>query len=223
MGRVRTADKENGGRGERPAAWGRSSRSCRWWLSRCPPSAVLAKEGVRPFIAPLDAVPLIAARPVPPLGASSVSPHSFTWNDVPVGIHTLRAVATDNEGATNTSTSIVIEVIRAPFFVTPRLSQAVCPGGTATFSVVASGSPPLAYQWRFGTTPIPGASMQDGRRTLVFPLDSTPRRFFRLRIPLPRRGKIPIFHDDVFCAANSHRRKSCPLVFENAARIGLPT
>jgi hypothetical protein len=36
--------------------------------------------------------------------------------------------------------------------------QTVMVGGTAAFSVTATGTPPLAYQWRFDGTPIPGAT-----------------------------------------------------------------
>src|SRR5207249_883813 len=37
-------------------------------------------------------------------------------------------------------------------------SQTVIVGGAATFSVLASGTPPLTYQWQFNGTNLPGAT-----------------------------------------------------------------
>jgi outer membrane protein assembly factor BamB len=46
----------------------------------------------------------------------------------------------------------------APSIVTQPSSQTVTVGQTGTFSVVASGSAPLAYQWQKGTSAITGAT-----------------------------------------------------------------
>jgi PKD repeat protein len=45
-----------------------------------------------------------------------------------------------------------------PTITTQPQNTAVFPGQTATFNVSASGSQPLAYQWRFGGSEIPGAT-----------------------------------------------------------------
>ena len=45
-----------------------------------------------------------------------------------------------------------------PDIVTPPASQAVAAGSTVTFSVVANGTPPLSYQWRFNEIAIAGAT-----------------------------------------------------------------
>ncbi len=45
-----------------------------------------------------------------------------------------------------------------PSITTPPSNQAVAPGQTATFQVVASGSTPLSYQWQRSGDPIPGAN-----------------------------------------------------------------
>jgi len=45
-----------------------------------------------------------------------------------------------------------------PVIVTQPISQVATQGSNATFSVVASGTPPLAYQWWFDNTPLPGAT-----------------------------------------------------------------
>ena len=48
----------------------------------------------------------------------------------------------------------------APAITTHPAAQTVAAGGTATFSVVATGSPTPSYEWRFNTTPIAGATAQ---------------------------------------------------------------
>src|SRR5215469_13581881 len=45
-----------------------------------------------------------------------------------------------------------------PSIVTQPVGAAVPAGQDAKFSVVASGSPTLSYQWRFNGTDIPGAT-----------------------------------------------------------------
>ena len=55
-------------------------------------------------------------------------------------------------GTTNVVTT------NAPFIITPPPSLAVVPGSNATFTVTAGGTAPLAYQWRFGGTDLPGAT-----------------------------------------------------------------
>ncbi len=46
----------------------------------------------------------------------------------------------------------------APTITTQPANQAVAAGQTATFSVTATGTGPLSYQWQKGTTPISGAT-----------------------------------------------------------------
>jgi hypothetical protein len=46
----------------------------------------------------------------------------------------------------------------APSITTQPSNQSVTVGSTATFSVVATGTTPLTYQWQKGTTPITGAT-----------------------------------------------------------------
>ncbi len=46
----------------------------------------------------------------------------------------------------------------APIITTQPTNEAVVPGGTATFSVGAGGTPPFGYQWRFNTTNILNAT-----------------------------------------------------------------
>ena len=55
----------------------------------------------------------------------------------------------------------------APTITTQPLSQSVRTGGSVTFSVLAGGSSPLRYQWRFNTTNFPGATASTFTRTNV--------------------------------------------------------
>src|SRR5205823_10386344 len=48
------------------------------------------------------------------LGEKTNSPLSFTWTNAPKGAHVLKAVATDNRGATNTSPLVNITVSNTP-------------------------------------------------------------------------------------------------------------
>jgi hypothetical protein len=48
------------------------------------------------------------------LGKDSISPYSFSWNNVAAGSYTLTAVATDNQNAATTSSAVTIQVINTP-------------------------------------------------------------------------------------------------------------
>ncbi len=48
--------------------------------------------------------------------------------------------------------------VSAPVIVESPINQVVQPGGTASFSVLAQGTPPLTYQWRLRGTNLPGAT-----------------------------------------------------------------
>ncbi|MGC4074708.1 MAG: pectinesterase family protein [Nibricoccus sp.] len=67
-------------------------------------------------------------------------------------------VATNASGSTTSSAAIltVISLEPAPFIVTPPASQSVNLGGSATFTVTATGNG-LSYQWYKGGLLIPGA------------------------------------------------------------------
>ena len=54
--------------------------------------------------------------------------------------------------------SSIVKSAAAPSITTQPSNQAVSVGLTATFSVAASGTTPLTYQWQKGTTPIAGAT-----------------------------------------------------------------
>jgi hypothetical protein len=66
-------------------------------------------------------------------------------------------VITNAAGSTSSIPAIVTVVI-PPGITTPPQSQTVSLGATANFSVVASGTSPLTYQWRLQGTNLPGAT-----------------------------------------------------------------
>jgi hypothetical protein len=62
----------------------------------------------------------------------------------------------------------------APFIITQPVSQRVTENFSATFSVAASGTPNLHYQWRFKGVPIPGATATSFTVASVQPSDTGP-------------------------------------------------
>ncbi|GAC1355906.1 MAG: hypothetical protein NVSMB3_01620 [Acidobacteriaceae bacterium] len=67
-------------------------------------------------------------------------------------------VAVTNPGGTATSAPYVLTVNKAPAITTPPASQTVSAGQSATFTVAATGTGPLAYQWFQGGVAIAGAT-----------------------------------------------------------------
>jgi hypothetical protein len=67
-------------------------------------------------------------------------------------------VTVTNAGGTVTSTPATLTVNTAPLIVTQPANQTVSVGQTATFSVTASGTAPLTYQWYKGGVAIGGAT-----------------------------------------------------------------
>lgn len=55
---------------------------------------------------------------------------------------------------------------QAPVIVTPPTAVSTQPGGTARFSVVATGSAPLSYQWLFNGAPLNDGVAGSGRATV---------------------------------------------------------
>src|SRR3989338_3815691 len=72
--------------------------------------------------------------------------------------------ATSNDG--------VLAVNDAPIITTQPVSQIKMPGQTATFTVAASGTAPLSYQWRKGTSPLSNAGKYSGVTTTTLTITS---------------------------------------------------
>ncbi len=83
--------------------------------------------------------------------------NSYTDADVqPADAGTYVLVVTNDFGSA-TSDPAILTVIVPPSIPTPPQSQAVIQGTNVTFTVVATGTAPLSFQWRKGGTPISGA------------------------------------------------------------------
>jgi len=84
------------------------------------------------------------------LGEDATGPYSFVWNNVPAGTYTITARATDNQGATTTSTPITITVV----------------GATNTAPTVNITSPTNNSNFNAGSTITINANAADGDGTI---------------------------------------------------------
>ena len=75
----------------------------------------------------------------------------------PIGTNIVVVVATDIHGNSSTNT-FMVEVLAPVTILTQPTNQSVYVGVTASFSVTASGAPPLTYQWNFNQTNLIGAT-----------------------------------------------------------------
>ncbi len=82
-------------------------------------------------------------------------------------------VAVSNVAGTVTSSAAVLTVVAIPPSITAQPQpQSVFDGNTATFAVVASGTAPLAFQWRRNGVNIPGANAATYTTPVVHVADS---------------------------------------------------
>lgn len=64
------------------------------------------------------------------------------------------SVRVSNAGGNITSTQAVLTVLQPPAITTQPQSQSVIESNNATFTVVASGTAPLSYQWYYNNAPV---------------------------------------------------------------------
>lgn len=91
--------------------------------------------------------------PVPNAFSSSI-----TLSGVQIADSGTFSVVVFNSHGSVSSQSALLTVIVPPSITTQPLSQVVISGDTVTFSVAASGSAPLSYQWRYNGGNISGAT-----------------------------------------------------------------
>ena len=123
------------------------------------------------------------------VGASGTTPMYFQWrfNGANIASATSSSYTKPNVQATNggnysvvvsnlagtaTSANAVLTVNTPPSITAQPQSQTVIAGSTAMFSVAASGSAPLAYQWRQSGTNIAGATASSFSRVNAQPINA---------------------------------------------------
>ncbi len=79
------------------------------------------------------------------------------------------SVVVSNVAGMATSVSVPLVVLDPPVILTPPADRLVNLGATALFTVTATGTPPLAFQWKFNDTDIAGATSTSYSITNVQP------------------------------------------------------
>ena len=107
--------------------------------------------------------------------AQRVNTSAFTNGNIMIGFMDLFAsIASPAEDAFVLFDNVRVEVpetISAPVITAQPVGTMVYPEGDAEFSVAATGSAPLTYQWRLNGANIPGATNNSYTRFNVQPED----------------------------------------------------
>src|SRR5262245_38862093 len=72
---------------------------------------------------------------------------TYSFTNASLANHGNHRVAVTDDVGTSVSSNAFINVLVRPVIVTQPQSQTVVQGGTAIFSVVATGAPPIYYRW----------------------------------------------------------------------------
>ncbi len=88
------------------------------------------------------------------------------------GSHSLTAVARDAAGNHTTSSSVTVTVSNLPVITSQPTNKIVNVGQTATFTVAATGTAPLAYQWKKNGANISGATASSYTTPATTPADN---------------------------------------------------
>ncbi|HYG33467.1 MAG TPA: immunoglobulin domain-containing protein, partial [Clostridia bacterium] len=96
--------------------------------------------------------------PIPGATAGSSSTNFYTITNVQPSHAGNYAVIATNTVSGITSSNVVLTVIAPPSITTQPQSRTAVAGSNVTFTVAATGTAPLSYQWRFNATNIVGAT-----------------------------------------------------------------
>ena len=92
------------------------------------------------------------------LGVVPAPPYQLAVNNLGPGNYTFAATARDTAGGINTASSSITVSGQQPTITTDPRPQTANVGEDVTFTVQATGSPPLSYEWLFEATVINGAT-----------------------------------------------------------------
>ncbi len=90
-----------------------------------------------------------------PVAGANASNYSFTVSSSSQP-QAFSVLVSNSYGSVTSSVANLSVVVLPPGIVQPPASQVVAAGGSATFNVVAAGSPPFNYQWWFMGSPLAG-------------------------------------------------------------------
>jgi hypothetical protein len=115
------------------------------------------------------------------LGETNNAPYQFTWMNVPAGFYSLTAKATDDSGASTTSTPTTITITAPSVSASYNSGQVMISWATAagsyTLEVADSLSPPVNW------TLAPQTPVVNGQQTTVTISVGAGNKFYRLRSP----------------------------------------
>jgi hypothetical protein len=109
------------------------------------------------------------------------APYQLTWFNVPAGFYSLTAKATDDSGATTTSSAAAIQVTAPSLSASYSAGQIVISWATAagsyTLDMTDSLTPPVTW------SPAPETPVINPQQTTVTITAGTGNKFYRLRSP----------------------------------------
>ena len=145
-------------------------------LTAQPQSATVNVAGTATFsVAATGTAPLSYQWQFNGANITGVVSSAFTKNSVQASDAGSYSVVVANAAGSVTSASAVLTVTTAnvpPSLTAQPQSQTVNAGNTATFSVTATGTAPLSYQWRFGGANVSGATGSTYARPAVQSADA---------------------------------------------------
>ena len=116
------------------------------------------------------------------LGESTTPPYGLMWNNPPVGVHTLTALATDNNNGTNRSSAVTLTINPAPTLTLLRTggtAQLIWPVNPAGFILESSTNLVAPINWTAVTNDVTSGG---GMLSVTVEVNGS-QSYFRLRHP----------------------------------------